>query len=83
MNELEQDLAGAQGRDGLVGAARLMSAETLARARVLVPADPGIKRLQAIIYGQLQRAMLGRISSDAALAEAERQWNAYAAARWP
>ena len=81
--ELEQELAGAQGRDGLVGAARLMSAETLARARVLVPADPGIKRLQAIIYGQLQRAMLGRMSSDAAIAEAERQWNAYAAARWP
>ena len=83
LRELEQELAGAQGRDGLVGAARLMSAETLARARVLVPADPGIKRLQAIIYGQLQRAMLGRISSDAALLEAERQWNAYAAARWP
>ena len=38
-----------EGRDGLVGAARLMSAETLARARVLVPADPGIKRLQAIV----------------------------------
>jgi len=36
-----------------------------------------------VVYGQLQRAMLGQLSSDAALAEAEREWNAYAAARWP
>jgi putative chitobiose transport system substrate-binding protein len=50
---------------------------------VLVPATPGIKRLQAIVYTQLQRAMLGQVASDVALAEAERQWNAYAAARWP
>jgi putative chitobiose transport system substrate-binding protein len=41
-----------------------------------------VKRLQAILYTQLQRAMLGQISSDAALAEAERQWNAYAAGRF-
>ena len=27
--------------------------------------------------------MLGQLSSEAALAEAERQWNAYAEARWP
>jgi putative chitobiose transport system substrate-binding protein len=67
----------------LVSEARLLSADTLERARVLVPASPGIKRLQAIVYTQLQRAMLGQVSSDAALAEAERQWNAYAAARWP
>jgi putative chitobiose transport system substrate-binding protein len=39
--------------------------------------------LQAIVYTQLQRAMLGQVSSDAALAEAERQWNAYAQGRWP
>lgn len=69
--------------DGLVRQARLLSATTLADARVLVPASPGVKRLQAIVYTQLQRAMLGQISSDAALAEAERQWNAYAEARWP
>jgi putative chitobiose transport system substrate-binding protein len=67
----------------LVRQARLLSADTLTRASVLVPASPGVKRLQAILYTQLQRAMLGQISSDAALAEAERQWNAYAAARWP
>jgi putative chitobiose transport system substrate-binding protein len=69
--------------DALVQQARLLSADTLAQARVLVPASPGVKRLQAIVYTQLQRAMLGQISSDAALAEAERQWNAYAAGRFP
>ena len=58
-------------------------ADTLGRATVLVPASPAVKRLQAIVYTQLQRAMLGQISSDAALAEAERQWNAYAEGRWP
>ena len=67
----------------LVRQARLLSAQTLSSARVLVPASPGVKRLQAIVYTQLQRAMLGQVSSDVALAEAERQWNAYAEGRWP
>jgi len=69
--------------DQLVRQARLLSAQTLTSARVLVPASPGVKRLQAIVYTQLQRAMLGQISSDQALLEAERQWNAYAQGRWP
>jgi putative chitobiose transport system substrate-binding protein len=69
--------------DSLVHQARLLSARTLANARVLVPAIPGVKRLQAIVYTQLQRAMLGQLTSDQALVEAERQWNRYAAARWP
>jgi putative chitobiose transport system substrate-binding protein len=69
--------------DQLVQQARLLSAQTLSSARVLVPASPGVKRLQAIVYTQLQRAMLGQVSSDQALAEAERQWNAYAQGRWP
>jgi len=67
----------------LVQRARLLSAETLERAGVLVPATPGIKRLQAILYTQLQRTMLGELSSDRALVEAEVQWNRYAQARWP
>ncbi len=67
----------------LVRQARLQSVETLGRARVLVPATPGVKRLQAILYRQLQKAMLGQIESDQALAEAEREWNVYAEARWP
>jgi putative chitobiose transport system substrate-binding protein len=86
LQELQRELrAASQGAAGadLVQRARLLSAETLGHARVLVPADPGVKRLQAVIYGQLQRAMLGQLSSDAALAAAEREWNAYAAARWP
>jgi putative chitobiose transport system substrate-binding protein len=74
---------GAASGDRLVEQARLLSARTLEQARVLVPAIPGIKRLQAIVYTQLQRAMLGQVDSDRALAEAEREWNRYAAARWP
>ncbi|WP_216901772.1 sugar ABC transporter substrate-binding protein [Synechococcus sp. CCY 9618] len=70
-------------QEKLVHSARLLSVATLARARVLVPASPGVKRLQSILYTQLQRAMLGQLESDAALAEAERQWNRYAEARWP
>ncbi|MFM7435160.1 MAG: extracellular solute-binding protein, partial [Vulcanococcus sp.] len=75
--------APANPQEALVQRARLLSADTLGRATVLVPASPGVKRLQAIVYTQLQRAMLGQVSSDAALAEAERQWNAYAQGRWP
>ena len=67
----------------LVREARLLSLRTLSQARVLVPASPGVKRLQAILYTQLQRAMLGETASDAALTAAAREWNRYAAARWP
>ena len=66
----------------LVRRARLLSAQTLRQARVLVPASPGVKRLQAIVYTQLQRAMLGQLGSDAALAAAADEWNRYARARW-
>ena len=74
---------GATPGEALVQEARRLSARTLADARVLVPATPGVKRLQAIIYTQLQRAMLGEIDSNGALVEAARQWNHYAEARWP
>ena len=63
--------------------ARLLSARILEQARVLVPALPGIKRLQKIVYTQLQRSMLGQIDSDAALAMAAAEWNRYSQARWP
>ena len=63
--------------------ARLLSARTLETARVLVPADPGIKRLQKILYTELQRAMLGQLSSSEALIEARRQWDQYSQSRWP
>ena len=87
LQQLEQGLRQRKGasraNDALVQEARSLSAKTLADARVLVPATPGVKRLQAILYTQLQRAMLGEIDSDQALAEAARQWNRYAEARWP
>jgi putative chitobiose transport system substrate-binding protein len=86
LRQLEASLArpaGGDPADQLVQQARLLSARTLQRARVLVPAIPGIKRLQAIVYTQLQRAMLGQVDSERALAEAEREWNRYAEARWP
>ena len=63
--------------------ARLLSAQTLQRARVLVPALPGIKRLQKILYTQLQRAMLAQLEPDQALATAAAEWNRYARSRWP
>ena len=85
LQSLEQSLSRSLPADPaarLVEQARLLSATTLGRARVLVPAIPGVKRLQAIVYTQLQRAMLGQVSSERALQEAELEWNRYAAARW-
>lgn len=88
LRQLETSLAAAapaaqkDGQESLVQRARLLSAQTLRRARVLVPASPGVKRLQAIIYTQLQRAMLGQVNSDVALATAADEWNRYARARW-
>jgi putative chitobiose transport system substrate-binding protein len=86
LQRLESRLRGALPADPqqrLVEEARLLSLRTLATGRVLVPSTPGLKRLQAILYTQLQRAMLGQIASDAALRQAAREWNRYAAARWP
>ena len=74
--------AGAGAQEALVQRARLLSAQTLRQARVLVPASPGVKRLQAIVYTQLQRAMLGQVGSDAALTAAADEWNRYSRARW-
>ncbi len=67
----------------LVRDARLLALRSLETAQVLVPPTPGLKRLQTILYTQLQRAMLGQASSDDALETAAREWNRYAAARWP
>jgi putative chitobiose transport system substrate-binding protein len=69
--------------EGLVREARLLALRSLETARVLVPPTPGVKRLQAILYTQLQRAMLNQTTSDEALETAAREWNRYAAARWP
>ena len=87
LQQLEASLAaapapGAGAQEALVQRARLLSAQTLRQSRVLVPASPGVKRLQAIVYTQLQRAMLGQVGSDAALAAAADEWNRYSRARW-
>ena len=50
---------------------------------MLVPALPGIKRLQKILYTQLQRAMLGQVDSAEALGAVALEWDRYAASRWP
>ena len=80
-DELERETPATAGAQQ-VREARLLSARTLETARVLVPADQGIKRLQKILYTQLQRAMLGQLSSTEALAEA-RRWDQYSQSRWP
>lgn len=70
-------------QERLVLEARLLAIQSLAGARVLVPPTPGLKRLQTILYTHLQQAMLGQTSSDRALESAAREWNRYAASRWP
>ena len=64
-------------------AARTLSLDVLDQARVLVPADPGIKQLQGILYKHLQKAMLGQITAAAAVDAAAEEWNRYAENRWP
>jgi len=80
--ELE-DQVPATAEERQIRQARLLSASTLERARVLVPALPGIKRLQKIIYTQMQRTMLAQISPEQALTAAASEWNRYARSRWP
>ncbi|MEO0407844.1 MAG: sugar ABC transporter substrate-binding protein [Cyanobacteria bacterium P01_A01_bin.135] len=55
--------------------ARVISAQQLPDAEVLVPAMENVKQLQKILYENLQGAMLGQKSVDQALADAETQWN--------
>ena len=81
-SQLQNEQTGTPQQDQIRDA-RLLSATTLERARVLVPALPGIKRLQKILYTQLQRAMLGQVDSAEALGAAALEWDRYAASRWP
>ena len=80
--ELEQQVP-STAEERQIRQARLLSASTLERARVLVPALPGIKRLQKILYTQMQRAMLAQVSPEQALKVAASEWNRYARSRWP
>jgi putative chitobiose transport system substrate-binding protein len=55
--------------------ARLISAAQLKSAEVLIPAMKDGKRLQKVIYENLQASMLGQKPIDRALQDAERAWN--------
>jgi len=57
--------------------AREASLGALENARVLVPADPEIKQLQAVIYNHLQQAMLGQLSPAEAVEAAAAAWNSH------
>lgn len=79
---LKQDVRQAQKdlKPGAETAAQALSAQevslrALERGRVLVPADPQIKQLQAVIYNHLQRAMLGQLSPEEAVETAAAAWN--------
>jgi putative chitobiose transport system substrate-binding protein len=55
--------------------ARLISAQELKNAQVLIPPKKDIKQLQKIIYDNLQAAMLNQKTVDQAIADAEKSWN--------
>lgn len=68
------------GLDPVIGAtieqARQISADQLDRAEVLLPAVKDIKDLQAIVYENLQAALLGEKTVDRAVSDAATAWNA-------
>jgi putative chitobiose transport system substrate-binding protein len=55
--------------------ARVISAQQLQQAEVLKPALRDIKKLQQVIYENLQAAMLGEKNVDKAVEDAAQQWN--------
>lgn len=64
----------AEGDDALA-AARAASAIQMDSAEVLIPAMDGLKDLQAILYDNLQAAMLGQKTVDQAVDDAAAAWN--------
>ncbi len=57
-------------------AARVISADQLRRAEILVPPRSNVNELQAILYDNLQATLLGEKTVEEALADAEEEWNA-------
>jgi putative chitobiose transport system substrate-binding protein len=55
--------------------ARVVSAQQLKDAQVLIPAMKNVKQLQKLIYENLQAAMLGQKSVDQAVNDAANAWN--------
>ncbi|PSB41125.1 ABC transporter substrate-binding protein [Cyanosarcina cf. burmensis CCALA 770] len=58
--------------------ARVVSASQLKQAEVLIPAMENINVLKRAIYENLQAAMLGEKTVDAAIADAAKEWDAKA-----
>jgi putative chitobiose transport system substrate-binding protein len=58
-----------------VDKARIVSAQQMQDAEVLIPAMKGAKDLQKVVYDNLQAAMLGQKSVDQAIADAATAWN--------
>ncbi|WP_375340936.1 ABC transporter substrate-binding protein [Lyngbya confervoides] len=54
---------------------RLVSADQIPNAEVLIPKIKDVKQLQQILYENLQAAMLDQKTVDQALADAEQTWN--------
>jgi len=71
---LEDGYVAVEGTKG-VEKARSVSAEQMNQAEVLIPAMDGIKELQAIVYDNLQAAMLGQKTVDQAVSDAAAAWN--------
>lgn len=59
-----------------VSLARKISAEQLADAEILIPAQENLTQLQKFIYENLQAAMLGQKSVEQAVADAAAAWDA-------
>jgi putative chitobiose transport system substrate-binding protein len=55
--------------------ARLVSAQQIDQAQVLIPARRNINALQKIVYDNLQAAMLGRKTVEQAVQEAAQAWD--------
>ena len=55
--------------------ARAVSASQLDDAEVLIPALEDVKKLQKIVYDNLQAAMLGDKTVDQAVADAADEWD--------
>jgi putative chitobiose transport system substrate-binding protein len=58
-----------------VDQARIISAKQLQDAEVLIPATKGVKKLQKIVYDNLQAAMLGQKNVDQAIGDAAQEWD--------
>lgn len=58
-----------------VDRARIISAQQMKDAQVLIPAMKDAKQLQKVVYDNLQAAMLGQKSVDQAINDAAQEWN--------